>query len=234
MITGKLILSSEEVIEKVFDAYKNNYSFLLTYLNQHSFNTYFKDGKYRDMLDKNFNVYQADSGMYLFLKYLKKKNVRRTDGTNLNEKIINKIIEERIPIVIIGGKFTEQFIKEKSSEKGINLNYYHHGYFNETEYEEVITKINSSHSHFIFIGMGVPEQEYFAQRLNKEIKNKIIICTGNFFEFYFGSVKRAPLFFRKAGLEWIYRLFTEPKRLWRRYIFGIPEFIYRVLSNRSS
>jgi|SRR5690554_1103844 len=231
MITEKLILSSEEVIEKVFDSYKHNHGFLLTYLNQHSFNIYFEDEKYRSLLDENFNVYQADSGMYLFLKYLKKKNVKRIDATELNERIINKIIVEKIPAAIIGGKFKEEFIKEKSSEKKINLCYYHHGYFDENEYEKVITKISSLNANFIFIGMGIPKQEYFAEKLNQELKNKIIICTGNFLEFYFGTVKRSPLLLRKARLEWVHRLFTEPKRLWKRYIIGIPVFFYRALKS---
>jgi len=233
MITDTLLLSAGEIISDIFKAFEQKQSLLLTYLNQHSFNIYFKNEKYKKMLDSHFRVYQADSGIFLYLKFIKRKKVSRIDGTNLNQKIFNKIIEDKIPVTIIGGKFQEKFIAEKCYEKNIILSGYHHGYFSEQEFSEVIDKIKLYNSRFTFIGMGVPKQEYFAYELSRETENKIIICAGNFFEFYFGSVKRSPLLFRKAGIEWLYRLFTEPKRLWKRYLIGIPQFIYRVLTINS-
>jgi exopolysaccharide biosynthesis WecB/TagA/CpsF family protein len=57
---------------------------------------------------------------------------------------------------------------------------------------------------------------------------KVIICVGNFFEYYFGTKSRAPVVFRKAGFEWAFRMASEPGRLWSRYLIGIPKFIYRA------
>jgi exopolysaccharide biosynthesis WecB/TagA/CpsF family protein len=77
--------------------------------------------------------------------------------------------------------------------------------------------------------MGVPKQELFAEQLIRTSNERVIICVGNFLEFYFGTKKRAPYFLQKIGFEWMFRLLSEPKRLWRRYLLGIPLFIYRVI-----
>ena len=77
--------------------------------------------------------------------------------------------------------------------------------------------------------MGVPQQELFAEKLLRIPDSKVVICVGNFLEFYFGTKKRAPVFIQKIGMEWLFRLITEPGRLWNRYLIGIPLFIFRIL-----
>jgi N-acetylglucosaminyldiphosphoundecaprenol N-acetyl-beta-D-mannosaminyltransferase len=77
--------------------------------------------------------------------------------------------------------------------------------------------------------MGVPLQEKIAFELSKRINGLQIICVGNFLEFYFGTIKRAPKFLHNSGFEWIFRLLTEPRRLWKRYLIGIPVFIARII-----
>ena len=137
-----------------------------------------------------------------------------------------KLIKKNIPICIISGNFSESFIKEECINRKINLAGYHGGFFSEEETSDIISIINRFNSKVYLIGMGIPKQEYFAYELNKTQGNKIIICVGNLVEFYFGTIKRAPLFFQKLGIEWVFRLITEPKRLLKRYLIGIPYFIY--------
>jgi len=76
--------------------------------------------------------------------------------------------------------------------------------------------------------MGVPKQEIFAEKLSQSQNSKVIICVGNFFEFYFKLKKRAPVFVQNIGMEWLFRLFTEPSRLWKRYLIGIPVFFFKI------
>ena len=231
MIINHLLLTSEEIFSEINQSLEKQKSLLLTYLNQNSFNIYFKNENYRRILDTQFKVYQADSGVYLFLKYLKKKKISRIDGTSLNANILNEIIKKKIQISFIGGNFSESFIKEECNKRKINLTGYHNGYFDETSATNVINKVNEFNSRIYFIGMGVPKQELFAYELSRIQNDKIIICVGNFLEFYFGTVKRAPVISRKLGIEWLFRLITEPKRLWKRYLIGIPEFIYRAIKS---
>lgn len=229
MIFKKLLSSPEAVTEKVFDSVKLNKPLLLTYFNQHCFNIYHKDQEYRKKIDTKFLAYQADTGMYLAMKYLFGQKVKRIDATVMNSNILNELIRKKIPLVFIGGDFGSESLKTEAELRNINLLAYQNGYFKADETTTIIKSLAPKNALVYFIGMGVPKQELFAEQLCNSLQNKIIICVGNFLEFYFGTTKRAPVFIQKIGLEWMFRLLTEPKRLWRRYLIGIPEFIFRVI-----
>lgn len=232
MIFNDLILSSDEVLRKIQVAIEKEEQLLLTYLNQHCFNLYNRNDKYRELLDKKFSVYQADSGILLALRFLWRKKIKRIDGTSLNQIILEELIKRNEPLVLIGGNFSEEFIKAESIRRGINLMKYINGYFDQSETEEYISQLKNCYARFFFIGMGVPKQEFFALHLSQHFPNGIIICVGNFLEFYFGTKNRAPVFIRKLGLEWLFRLSTEPKRLWKRYLLGIPYFLYLIVKHK--
>jgi len=229
MIFKKLLSDPDEVTKKVLDSIELKEALLLTYFNQHCFNVYYEDKAYRNLIEQKFNAYQADLGIYLALKLLLKNDISKIVGTDLNISILNELIAKKIALVIVGGKFEESFVMKEAKKSGINLLYYKNGFFDESEVESIVTQLNSFNANVIFVGMGVPKQELFAEKLSRALKNKVIICVGMFFEYYFGTTKRAPVFIQKIGLEWMFRLLTEPKRLWRRYLIGIPEFIFRVI-----
>jgi N-acetylglucosaminyldiphosphoundecaprenol N-acetyl-beta-D-mannosaminyltransferase len=229
MIIDKLILSPKEILTEFNKRAKEQKQLLLTYFNQNSFNIYHQNKRYKELLDGYFKVYQADSGIYFFLRFIKKKKITRIDATSMNEEILKEIVKQNLSISFIGGSFSEGFISEESKKRKINFAGYYHGYFKEDQIPSVVELVKQFNSQIYFIGMGVPKQELFANRLWENSRNKIIICVGNFLEFYFGTKKRAPLVFRRLGIEWLFRLYTEPGRLWKRYMIGIPEFFFRII-----
>lgn len=234
MIFKKLLSSPEAVTEKVFESVTLNKSLLLTYFNQHCFNVYYEDEAYRNLIEQKFMAYQADLGVYFAAKFLNHSDPKRIESTAINENILKGLITKNIPVVIIGGNFEENFIMKEAKKHGINLLFYKNGFFDEPEVDDIVTQLNSFDVQVIFVGMGVPKQELFAEKLSRSLKNKVIICVGIFFEYYFGTTRRAPIFIQKIGLEWMFRLWTEPKRLWRRYLIGIPEFIFRIIKIKLS
>lgn len=85
----------------------------------------------------------------------------------------------------------------------------------------------------IVLGMGMPRQEQIAQQLQRaDIGPALIVCGGAIIDFAAGRVDRAPAWMRAAGLEWLYRLSREPRRLFGRYVIGIPLFLARVVVAR--
>ena len=86
-------------------------------------------------------------------------------------------------------------------------------------------KFNNKNTDIVWIGLSTPKQEIFAYRLSKYTKVHFIITVGAAFDFYTGKVKQAPKYIQKAGLEWLFRLLMEPKRLWKRYFEIVPLFI---------
>ena len=85
----------------------------------------------------------------------------------------------------------------------------------------------------IVLGMGMPKQEQVARTLKNALDGPaLIICGGAILDFLAGRVPRAPRWMQRAGLEWAYRLLQEPRRLFRRYVIGIPYFFARICSAR--
>ncbi len=105
----------------------------------------------------------------------------------------------------------------------------HHGYFQDDA--PVLEAIQKAHPEVLLVCMGVPKQELFLERNWDILVNsgvRLAIAGGAIFDFLTGTVPRAPDWMRKARLEWLYRLWIEPRRLWRRYLVGLFPFAWVV------
>lgn len=96
----------------------------------------------------------------------------------------------------------------------------------QEETKHIISLINDSGAHLLFIGVGAPKQEKWAFSNLSSLNTGPILCIGASFDFIAGTVKRAPRFIQKTGFEWLWRLIKEPRRLWRRYILRDSRFIF--------
>lgn len=189
MIFDNLLIDSKEIKQLVLNSIEKNESLLLTYFNQHCLNIYSENQAYKQILDKKFKAYQADLGVFFAIKFLERKQVKKIDATAMNEVIINELVKKNIPLIIVGGKFEQDFIRNETAKRGINLVSYQHGYFQESQIDEVIRNLNSLKNRVFIVGMGVPYQEVFAAKLSEISDSRIVICVGNFLEFYFGIKK---------------------------------------------
>ena len=82
---------------------------------------------------------------------------------------------------------------------------------------------------FIWLGVGSPQQVKLAVWLKDKLVDKKIFCVGAAFDFFSDQKKQAPPWIRKSGLEWFFRLVTEPRRLWKRYLIKIPKYLFSLL-----
>lgn len=100
-----------------------------------------------------------------------------------------------------------------------------------TEFEEqsVVRIINSSNADIVWVGLGTPKQDYWMAHFRPKLTAPVLIAVGAAFDFLSRRVQQAPLWLRRAGLEWLFRLCQEPRRLWKRYLIGNPIFITLVL-----
>lgn len=102
--------------------------------------------------------------------------------------------------------------------------------FSDEDNEAMISAINHSNPDLLWIGMTAPKQEKWAYtHLNRLDVHCHIGTIGAVFDFFAGTVKRAPERWQRAGLEWLYRLLSEPRRMWRRYFIGNAKFIYYIM-----
>jgi N-acetylglucosaminyldiphosphoundecaprenol N-acetyl-beta-D-mannosaminyltransferase len=108
----------------------------------------------------------------------------------------------------------------------------HHGYFDldSPHNQRVIEEINAHRPHIVLVGMGTPKQELWVDRYADQLEGAVVWTVGALFDYVSGHVPRAPGWLADNGLEWIFRLAVEPRRMWRRYLLGNPVFLSRVLS----
>ena len=93
--------------------------------------------------------------------------------------------------------------------------------------DELVASLTSSDAQILWIGLGTPKQDQLVERLSGRF-NGACVPVGAAFDFIAGSVPRAPQWMRRVGLEWTHRLIAEPRRLWRRYLWGNTRFLWAL------
>ncbi len=108
---------------------------------------------------------------------------------------------------------------------------YHHGFFlrkPETE-EKLLEQLERVRPDIVLVGMGMPIQEMWIERIKSRVNAPLFIPVGAYFQRMTGKQKRPPAFICRLGLEWLHRLITNPKTMFSRYVIGNPLFLYRAL-----
>jgi exopolysaccharide biosynthesis WecB/TagA/CpsF family protein len=98
----------------------------------------------------------------------------------------------------------------------------------DEEHDQAVERINRSGASIVLIGIGCPRQAVFAHRIRHQI-SAVQLCVGAAFDFHAGSVSMAPPWMQKRGLEWLYRLVKEPRRLWKRYLVTNTLFVQQIV-----
>ncbi|MGC1392281.1 MAG: WecB/TagA/CpsF family glycosyltransferase, partial [Bacteroidales bacterium] len=104
--------------------------------------------------------------------------------------------------------------------------------FTDEENDQMINTVNSFSPDVLFVGMTAPKQEKWAAAHFEKLNARHICSIGAVFDFYALTVRRAPAWMIRHGLEWLYRLIVEPRRMWRRYIVGNPKFIWFIIKEK--
>jgi N-acetylglucosaminyldiphosphoundecaprenol N-acetyl-beta-D-mannosaminyltransferase len=98
----------------------------------------------------------------------------------------------------------------------------------DAEDQQIIEEVNASEAALVFVGLGCPKQEVWMAQHRGKIK-AVMLGVGAAFDYHAGTLRRAPVWMQRAGLEWAYRLLKEPRRLWRRYLSTNTQFLFSVM-----
>jgi N-acetylglucosaminyldiphosphoundecaprenol N-acetyl-beta-D-mannosaminyltransferase len=107
------------------------------------------------------------------------------------------------------------------------------GFFQEKSEAEVIQEINTLCPQLLFIGMGTPNQEKWLAARRAVLDVPVCWAVGALFDYVAGDERRVPPWLYSLGLEWLWRLWLNPREKWRRYLLGNPRFVWRVLRQRA-
>lgn len=104
----------------------------------------------------------------------------------------------------------------------------------ESEHEAELQRIRDAAPDIVWLGLSTPKQERWMHRHYRSLPGIVVIGVGAAFDFHAGTVKRAPLWMQRMTLEWLHRLLSEPRRLWRRYLVIAPGFVWHLLRDRGA
>jgi N-acetylglucosaminyldiphosphoundecaprenol N-acetyl-beta-D-mannosaminyltransferase len=102
----------------------------------------------------------------------------------------------------------------------------------EVEIREVAERINGAQPDVVWVGLSTPKQEKWMARIRPLLAAPVLVGVGAAFDMHSGRLKQAPRWMQERGLEWLYRLLREPRRLWRRYLSNNPRFMWAVAWHR--
>ncbi|NLF01847.1 MAG: WecB/TagA/CpsF family glycosyltransferase [Anaerolineales bacterium] len=97
-----------------------------------------------------------------------------------------------------------------------------------SEDADVVVQINAARPHVVWVGLGSPKQDLWMAQHRDLLGAEVLVGVGAAFDFAAGTVKQAPRWLSRVGLEWAFRLVQEPRRLWRRYLIGNPRFVWNL------
>jgi N-acetylglucosaminyldiphosphoundecaprenol N-acetyl-beta-D-mannosaminyltransferase len=103
------------------------------------------------------------------------------------------------------------------------------GYFDERDESEIAAAVREAGPDLLFVGISSPKKEFFLARNLEKMGVPFAMGVGGAFDVGARVVRRAPVWMQRAGLEWFHRLLQEPRRMWRRYVFGNARFAGRVI-----
>jgi N-acetylglucosaminyldiphosphoundecaprenol N-acetyl-beta-D-mannosaminyltransferase len=144
----------------------------------------------------------------------------RIDGIGLMGKLLKLADERRYSVFLLGAKqqvLDTCLAKIKSNYPNLRIAGSRNGYFSEKEAEEIVKQIRATGCDMLFLGMGSPMKERFADRYAAELGATVIQGVGGSFDVMADLVKRAPVWVQRIGMEWLYRVIQEPRRMFWRY-----------------
>lgn len=164
------------------------------------------------------------------LKLLGIRSQERVAGIDLMLDLCEKASEQNVSVYFLGStaailhRMRLKLLKDYPNLRIAAMEALPFRPLNQAEDQHLIQEINHSGAGLVLIALGCPKQEQWMAAHKHQI-NAVMIGLGGAFPVYAGIHKRAPLWIRKLGLEWLFRLAQEPQRLWKRYFTTIPVFI---------
>ena len=157
----------------------------------------------------------------------------RVAGVEMMEQLCAHCRDAGLSIFLLGaarGIAERAAAQLQGAYPGLNVAGTHHGYFNEAEELEVITKISSTRPDVLFAALGIPRQEKWLSRRLHRLPIRLAMGVGGSLDVMAGEVKRAPVLFRRLNLEWLYRVVTNPGRY--RKTLALPRFVWLAFQYR--
>lgn len=195
-----------------------------------------RDRRLREIYEQAFLVVPDGVPLLWAAKLLGERLNGRVNGTDLFLRLCAEAATRNLRVFLLGGRegaaiAAAQALRLRHNTLQICGTYCPPFGFeaDQVECERIVDTINAAAPHLLFVGLGAPKQEYWMYEHRNVVRAPMALGIGVSFEFVGGIVRRAPAWMQHAGLEWFFRLVTEPQRMWKRYLIGNLTFCGLVL-----
>ena len=185
--------------------------------------------EFKKIIDEAEIVIPDGVGVKIALK-LKGKEVQRIAGIDFAKQMLIESVKNNIPVAIIGSKkevVTKAVENLKSELNGINIVYYHDGYFKDDDL--IYNELKEVNPKLVLVALGSPKQEYFIYKAKLILSPCLMVGIGGSLDVWSGTIQRAPKIYQKLGLEWLYRTIKQPERF-KRIFPTLPLFILKAIT----
>lgn len=228
-------VSTASISKLVDSALKSSSTTVLNTINPHSYVVAKSDEKFSIALKDSDVLIPDGSGISLAASFIYKVELKKIAGIDLFFETMKQLEESKGSVFFLGSSNNvlakiEKRISAQFPNVTIDvLSPPYKSDFSESDLENFENKINQACPDVVFVGLTAPKQEKLIHVLKHNINPKLISGIGAVFDFYAGTVKRPSELWIKMHLEWLRRLCTEPKRLWRRNFISTPVFLRDML-----
>jgi len=201
---------------------------VLGFVNAHAMNRCAADAAFFEALSSADVLLRDGSGMAIMYRQAHRESGLNMNGTDFIPKILAAFRGRGVAFWGTQDPYLSQAIINGERQFGIRVVSREDGF---KDFAHYLRLARQSAPELIVLGMGMPKQEQLARELKGKVHGApLIVCGGAVLDFLGGKVDRAPPLMRNAGLEWMYRLAREPRRLFHRYVVGNPAFLVKVLA----
>jgi len=198
------------------------------FINAHCCNIRAKDHRYSAAIDRADVLLPDGVGVSMAGSMTGKTLTANLNGTDLVPAIAKKAVQQGKSIYLFGGKpgtAEAAALALTTLAPGLRIAGTRDGYGGAVDAQSIIDHINASGADIVLVALGVPMQEIWIDHYAIKLNAQLCMGVGAAFDFLAGNVARAPIWVRQARLEWVWRLGMEPRRMFKRYIFGNATFL---------
>ena len=189
-----------------------------------------KDEEFYNIL-READLATPDSvGVMIGSKLQKKPLKQRIPGQMYFRKVLEVGEKEGWTFYLLGGKGDVPALAAENVKKiypNLKIVGYHEGFFEKDSEEDVIAEINKLQPNVLFVAMGAPIQEKWIAKHKDKLKVDVAAGQGGTFDYEAGKIKRAPVIFKKLGIEWFWRLILQPSRIFRMIV--LPIYLMKII-----
>ena len=228
-------LTQEEVFQYFEIFLQEPQQRLVFFANAHVVNVARKDIEFRTILAHADLVLPDGIGLRMAGRILNTPIRANLCGTDLIPKILGYAGVKGLRVFLLGacpGVAEEAAQRLRERLPLLSIVGWHHGYFSSPEAGRIVSLINQTRPDILLVAMGVPLQEKWIHRFFADLNARLFFGVGAFLDFQSGNVPRAPFYLRERSMEWIYRFWQEPRRMWRRYLIGNATFLFNTARQR--